>query len=168
MKWMYIGAMTMLLGSAIAIQAASPSTTSSSVNAPANVDQSKRAARLLRDISADGMAITSVAARMDSLAQNGNAKWTDYDRHWNEIAPSVEDMRMKLGRLEAMESSLSPAERMELDQCKPLIGEIQSRTRQFNTLLNTPGVQTSDTRFKTYSRSLRNEAGKLEKLTPAT
>jgi len=50
MKWshignsgLWLGAMTMLFGSMLAVQAASSSTTSSSIN---RVDQSKKAARL--------------------------------------------------------------------------------------------------------------------------
>jgi hypothetical protein len=153
MKWTGIGAM--LLGSVVAIQAASTSTT-------------QKAETLLREINTDSMAVRSVAAGLDRLAENGGAKWIDYDRQWNEIAPSVEDMQMKLARLEAMQSSLTPAERTELDQRRPLIGEIRSMMQQFVTLLNMPGVQTSDARFKTYARSLRNDADKLRTIAPAT
>lgn len=152
--------MAMLLGSAFALEAASTST---------NVgDQSKEAARLLRDIKADAVQVRSAAAHWDSLAASSGAKWIDYDRQWNEIKPSVEDMQMKLARLERIQSALSPAERTELDQSKPAVAEIQSRTHQLLTLLDKPGVQTTNAKFKTYARSLRNEAGKIEKLTPAS
>ncbi len=159
---LWLGAMTMLLGSVVSIQAAS--TASSSNN---GADSSKRATRLLRQIKADALAVRSAAAQLDSLTEGSSARWLDYDRQWNEIKPSVEDMQMKLARLETMQSALSPAERTDLNQIKPLIGEIQSRTHQFITLLDIPGVQTGDAKFKTYARSLRSEADKLEKLTPA-
>ncbi len=172
MKWshignsgLWLGAMTMLFGSMLAVQAASSSTTSSSIN---SVDQSKKAARLLRDIKADGVTARSAAARLDRLAVSSGAKWLDYDRQWNEIMPSVEDMQIKLARLEAMQSALSPAQRAELDRSKPLIEEIQSRTHQSLTLLDAPGAQTSDQKWKACARSLRNEADKLQKLAPAT
>jgi hypothetical protein len=172
MKWtqlgnagLWLGAMTMLSGSVAVVQAASPSSTSSSAS---GVDGSQKAARLLRDIKADALEVRSAAAHFDSLAESAGAKWIDYDRQWNEIKPPVEDMQIKLRLLEAKQSALSPAQRTELDQSKLLIEKIQSTTHQFFTLLETSGVQTSDVRFKTYARSLRNEADKIEKLTPAT
>jgi hypothetical protein len=152
--------MLTLLGSALALQAASTSTNAG--------DQSKQAARLLREIKTDATQIQSSAARLDNLAASSSPKWLDYDREWNEIKPSVEDMRIKLARLEIRQSALSPAERTELDQIKPLVVEIRSRTHQLLTLLDKPGVQTSDAKFKTCARSLRNEADKLEKLVPAS
>jgi hypothetical protein len=158
MKRTYI--MMALLGSALALQAASTSTTVG--------DQSTQASRLLRDIKADAVQVRSDAARVDTMAANSNTTWMDYDRQWNVIKPCVEDMQMKLARLERIQSSLSPAERTDLDQVKSLVGEIQSGTHQFLTLLDKPGVQTSDARFKTYASSLRSEAGKLETIVPAS
>jgi hypothetical protein len=158
MKRTYI--MMALLGSALALQAASTST---------NVgDQSKQASRLLREIKADAVQIRSDAARLNTMAANSNTTWMDYDHQWNVMKPCVEDMQMKLARLERIQSSLSPAERTDLDQMKPLVGEIQSRTHEFLMLLDKPGVQTSDARFKTYASSLRNEAGKLQTIVPAS
>ena len=82
--------------------------------------------------------------------------------------PSVEDMRIKLARLATMQSALSPAQRAEVDGSKPLIEEIQSTTHRRHTLLDAPGAQTSDAKFKAYARSIRNEADRLQKLAPAT
>jgi hypothetical protein len=158
MKRTYI--MMALLGSALVLQAASTST--------AVVDQSKRASRLLRDIKADAVQIRSDAARLNTMAANSNTTWMDYDHQWNVIKPCVEDMRMKLARLEMIQSSLSAAERTDLDQMKPLVSQIQSRTHEFLTLLDKPGIQASDARFKMYASSLRNEAGKLETIVPAS
>lgn len=160
----WFGTMTMLLGSAFMVRAAAPSTVSTSAHA---VDQSKQAARLLRDIKADAVSVRTAAMGLDTLTASSAARWLDYDRQWNEIKPSVEDMQIKLARLEPMKSALSPAERTELDQSKPVIGEIQNRTHQLFTLLGTPGVQTKDAKFKAYASSLKNEADKLEKLVPA-
>jgi hypothetical protein len=57
-------------------------------------------------------------------------------------------------------------ERKEVDQSKILIQEIQAKTRELRNMLDQPGVQTSDAKFKTYARSIRNEAGKLERTVP--
>lgn len=162
MKTTYVAAM--LLGSVFLACAASPTTTAAAAK---GADQPK-AARYLRDIRADAAQIQSTAAHLDELAASTGATWIEYDREWNLIKPSVEDMQLKLARLETMQSALSPAERAEVDQSKPLVGEIQNRTHQFLTLLDTPGVQTSDTKFKAYASSLKNDAGKLEKLVPAS
>ncbi len=169
MKWthignasLWIGAMTMLFGSAIVVQAAS-SSTPSRVN---GIDRSKQSARLLREIKADAEAVRSGATHLDNLAESASAKWSDFDRQWNEMAPSVEDMQIKLARLETMQSALTPAERTEVDRTKPLVQAIQSRTNRFLTLLDTPGVPTTDAKFKAYARSLRNEANQIEKLVP--
>jgi hypothetical protein len=158
MKRTYI--MMALLGSALALQAASTSTNT--------VDQSKQASRLLREIRADAIQIKSDAARLNTMAANSNTTWMDYDHQWNVMKPRVEDMQMKVARLERIQSSLSAAGRTDLEQMKPLIGEIQSGTHQFLTLLDKPGVQTTDARFKTYASSLRNEAGKLQTTVPAS
>ena len=157
---LWLGTMTMLLGSLAVVQAASSSAKAG--------DESKKAAQLFRDIRADAVKIRTAAARLDTLSASPASKWLDYDRQWNEIMPSAEDMQMKLARLETLQAAISPAEHTELDQSKRLIEEIQSRTHQLRVLLDKPGVQTSDPRFKTYSRSLRNEAQKLEKTDSAS
>jgi hypothetical protein len=167
MKWKYIsnvglwvGTMTMLLGSAVLAQAAPPSAKAG--------DEPQKAARLLRDIKADAMQVRSAATRLESLTKSSSAKWLDYDRQWNEIKPPVEDMQIKLARLETMQAAISPAERAKLDQSKLLVPEIQTRTRELRTLLDKSGVQTNDAKFKAYARSLRTEAGKLENTAPAS
>ena len=157
---LWLGTMTMLLGSMAVVQAASSSAKAG--------DESKKAAQLFRDIRTDAVKVRTAAARLDTLSASPASKWLDYDRQWNEIMPSVEDMQMKLDRLETLQAAISPAEHAELDQSKSLIAEIQSRTHQLRVLLDEPGVQTSDPRFKTYSRSLRNEVQKLEKADSAS
>lgn len=157
---LWLGTMTMLLVSMVVVQAASSSAKAG--------DESKKAAQLFRDIRADAVKVRTAAARLDTLSASPASKWLDYDRQWNEIMPSVEDMQMKLARLETLLAAISPAEHAALDQSKSLIVEIQSRTHQLRLLLDRPGVQTSDPRFKTYSRSLRNEAQKLEKADSAS
>jgi hypothetical protein len=160
MKWKQItrigtfGIMAMWLGSAVWSSAAA---TSGKVT-----DESQKAARLLRDIQADSVQVRAAAARLYHMTASSNAAWIDYDRQWNEIKPFVEDMQIKLDRLENMQATISPAERKAVDQSKLLVQEIRSRTRGLRTLLDKPGVQPTDARFKAYARSLRNEAVKLE------
>ena len=149
------GTVALVIGSTVLAQAAS---------APGmEKGDSHTAARLLREIRADAVQVHQSAVHLDKLTQSPAAKWTDYDRQWNEIKPSVEDMQLKLGRLEAMQTAISPGERKEVDQSKILIQEIQARTHELRNLLDKPGVQTNDAKFKTFAKSLRNEAVRLEK-----
>jgi len=129
-----------------------------------NGNSSQKAARILVGIKVDATQVRSAAARLDDLTKSANAQWLDYDRQWNELQPSVERMQIKLERLEAMQNSLSPSESNELGQYKVLIQEIQGRARELRALLDKPGVQMNDVKFKTYARGLLSETGKLEKL----
>jgi hypothetical protein len=133
-----------------------------------NKNESQETGRLLRDVRSDAMQVRSAAAQWEHLTTSSDAKWVEYDRQWNEIKPAVEDMQMKLARLETMHAGISPAERQELDQSKLLVSEIRSRTHELRALLDKPGVQTKDAHFNRYSRYLRSEAAKLEKITAAS
>jgi hypothetical protein len=155
-----LGTVTLLLGTVVSAQAATPSAKTT--------DESQKAAQLLRDIKADAMQVQSAASRLDGLTKTSGATWLEYDRQWNEIKPAQEDMEMKMWRLERMQANISPAERQKLDQAKPMIGEIQLRTHELRTLLDQPGVQTSNVKFKTYARGLRNNASKLERSASAS
>ena len=154
---LWLGMVTMLFGSAVLVQAANTSRS--------GVNEAHVAARLIRDLKADAIQVRSAAMLLDTLTKNPSATWLDYDRQWNEIKPSVEDMQMKLVRLEGMQSAISAAERQEIDQSKVLIEEIQGRTHQLRTLLDEPGVRTTDPKFKAYARSLSREASQLERTT---
>jgi hypothetical protein len=90
------------------------------------------------------------------------------EEQWNEIKPAQEDMQMKMWRLERIQANISPAERQKFDQAKPMIREIQLGTHDLRTLLDQPGVQTSNVKFKTYARGLRNNASKLERSASAS
>lgn len=167
MSWKHIahagmcfGTMTMLLGLSVLAQPAASSGQTK--------NESQETARLLRDVRADAMQVRSAAAQLDHLTRSPGAQWVEYDRQWNEIKPPVEDMQMKLARLETMHAAISPAERQELAQSKLLIQEIQSRTHELRALLDKPGVQTKDAHFDRYARYLRSEAAKLEKITAAS
>jgi hypothetical protein len=71
-------------------------------------DESQKAVRLLQGIRADAIQVRSAALRLDSLTKTTDAKWLDYDRQWNEIKPAVEDMQIKLARLETMQGRFLP------------------------------------------------------------
>jgi hypothetical protein len=156
---LWLGAIA-LLGTAVVAQAASASAKSE--------DESHHAARLLRAIRSDAVQVRSAAAQLNRLTNRPSATWLDYDGQWNAIKPAVEDMQMKLARLESLQASLSPAQRQEIDQSKSMIEQIQGGTHQLRVLLDKPGVQTNNVQFKDYARRLRNEAAKLEQTSTAS
>lgn len=131
-----------------------------------STDDSHKAAQLFRDIKADAAQVRAAAAHLGELAGGPGATWLEYDRQWNEMKPSVERMQMHLATLDAMQAAISPIERKDLDQCKLLIEEIQSRTHQLRALLDNPGMHITDAKFKVYARSLTSDSRKLEKAVP--
>jgi hypothetical protein len=152
---LWLGAIAMFLGSAGLVHAAAlPAATG---------QQSHDAAWLYRAIKADAMQVRSAAFRLENLTMTPHATWMDYDGQWNAIKPSVEDMQIKLVRLEALQASSAPAQRKELDQSRQLIQEIQSRTHGLRVLLDRADFHKNDPRFKEYARGLTSEAGRLER-----
>jgi hypothetical protein len=143
----WLGALTLLLGTVAGMQAA---------------DESKTAVQLFKAIGADAVQVRSAAASLNKMTADPAATWEQYDRQWNQIQPAVEDMQIRIARLEKMETAISPAERADVERSKQLIQQIRNRTRDFLALLDKPGVQTMDARFKTYAKSLLSEAGKLD------
>ena len=166
MKWTNIGNPGLCLGVALitvgaaAAQAATP--------AAKAADESQTAARLLSGIRADAAQVQSAAEKWENLTKSSTANWKDYDLQWNEIAPPVEDMQIKLDRLESMSGSLSEVQRGEVDQAKQTVQEIRSRTDQLISLLDAPGFKTGDMRFRSDTRNLSSDAGKVEKTIAAS
>lgn len=126
-------------------------------------NQSQEGLRLLHDIHVDAMQIQTAARHLESLTSTPSPKWLQFDEQWNEIKPPVEDMDIRIARLEKIQSSLSPAQRADLDQSKMLANQIRTRTRELRNLLDKPGVSTSDKMFRTYARDLTSESNKLAK-----
>jgi hypothetical protein len=149
-----IATATLLMAGAFTLQAAS--------NTPKPAGNSKEAATLLRDVKNDAAHVQSVAAHLKDLTAASGAKWTDYDRQWNEIKPSVEDMHEKMWRLENIRAQMTPAEQKEYDQSKPLFQKIEARTHELRQLLDKPGVRTTNSKFKSYANGISSEATKLE------
>jgi len=148
-----LGTVALLVSGAMLLQAASTAKAT---------DESKTAAQLLRDIRSDASQVQSAAAELNKLTASANATWVEYDRQWNVMKPAVEDMQMKLYRLQGMQAKISSAEQKELNQSKTLIEQIQARTHELRVLLDKTGVQTNDPKFKLYATSLKRESSQLE------
>jgi hypothetical protein len=131
---------------------------SASFAAPSPAKSTDEAGRLLRSVAADARQIHSHAVAFDKLTQESGATWKEYDREWNETQPVVEMMQMKIARLEAIESSLSPSEKQALEQAKADFQKISWRTRELGNLVDMVPPDLSSPQFKTASRNLVKEA----------
>lgn len=121
-------------------------------------DESARGTRLLQSVAADARQIRLAASEMEKLTNDSSATWQQYDRQWNEIQPAVETMRMKIARLEAMESSLSANEKKALDQSKAEYQKIAWQSRELGKLVDTVPPDLRAPKFKVDSRDLVKEA----------
>src|SRR5579862_5906767 len=125
-------------------------------------DQHREAVKALRDIKADAGQVRLAAMSLNALTKESHVRWLDYDKQWNEIKPAVEDMDIKLSRLERMQATLSPAEREDLEKCRPLIQEIRRGTHDLRALLDQSGVNLGDKKFSAEARGLLREADNLQ------
>jgi hypothetical protein len=73
-------------------------------------------------------------------------------------------MRIKIARVEAMESSLSPSEKQALDQSKSALNEIAWRSVELGKQVDTIPPNLNDGRFNIESRNLVKEAREIAKL----
>lgn len=127
-------------------------------------DESARATRLLNSVAADARQIETVASELDKLTKDSSATWKQYDRKWNEIQPVVEKMQIKIARLEAMESSLSPAEKQSMDQSKLALQKIAWHSAELGKLVDTVPADLNDPKFRAESWDLLKEAREIAKL----
>ena len=148
-----LAAVLMLTGTAFAA--------SSSYQAFGLTPQSREADRLLRDIRSDARQVRTHAWRWDRLSINGTATWQQSDRQWNQIKPAVEDMQIKLGRIEAMLATLPAWERSTIASTRPLVDLIARNTHDLRVMLDKPNVNLTSTRSQRRSGSLAVEAGRL-------
>jgi hypothetical protein len=130
--------------------------------APSNAkDESAKGARLLKSVAADARQIRMAASEFENLTKDSSATWRQYDRQWNEIQPAVETMRMKIGRLEAMGSSLSAAQKQALERSKADCQKIVWQSRELGKLVDTVPANLSTPKFKIESRDLVKEASDI-------
>ena len=62
------------------------------------------------------------------LSSEPGARWTDFDREWNAIKPTQEEIDRAAQRLEQMKSSLPAPEEQQFAMMKPRIAAIDSAT----------------------------------------
>lgn len=161
MKFNRLGHLTLLLGTTTAIVLGSAITVQAA-DASAAPTESARTVATDRVITADAMQVRQAAQQLNHLTQSSAATWLDYDRQWNEIKPSVEDMQSKLDHLEAT------AAHSNFNEEKRLVGEISGCTHELYQLLNQPGVQTTNPKFADYARTLSREAQNLAHIAKAS
>jgi DNA repair exonuclease SbcCD ATPase subunit len=120
-------------------------------------------AKLLKDVRANAARVRTAAQDLEKLSRNNRAKWLDYDKRWNEIKPSAEELSMELVRLDSMRASLPASEQQTVDKLKPLVERIEGRTHELRMLLDRPGVNLKSPKFESYGQSLVRDARSLSK-----
>ena len=131
---------------------------SASFASPSPTKAQDKGARLLKSVAMDARQIQSAASGLERLTKNSDATWKQYDRQWNEIQPVVETMHMKIARLEAIGTSLSPNEKQALEQAKADYQKIAWRSRDLGKLVDMVPPDLSSQKFKIDSRDLAKEA----------
>lgn len=125
--------------------------------------ESSQAARLLKEIKANAMQIQTSASKLEKLAKTPDAKWQDYDQQWNLIKPAQERIDVVMRRLEAMQASLSPAERQTIDQTKRDVQAIAGATHDLWVRLGQPNVDLKTPALNADARRLDKAARELSK-----
>jgi hypothetical protein len=127
--------------------------------------QSREAAKLLKDIRMDAREVAKHAQRFETLSTKSTAKWQAFDTQWNEIKPSVEDMSMKLSRLQKMEASLPEGQQKAIENSEPLVRNIAGDTHDLYQLVDQGMTNLPRKQFKQESGELANAAHKLAQVT---
>lgn len=135
---------------------AAPTTTAAKPTAEA-----REVSKLLGDIAADARAVRVQARQIEKLARRPAPTYQAYDKHWNEMKPKVEEVSLKLDRLEKIRGSALPWQQQAIDRSALLINQISSNTEKLRTFLNEHGTNLSDPMFKTYGQTLARGAHEL-------
>ncbi len=138
-----------------------------STNPNTSNSESREAAKLLREIRLDARQVRARAWQWDLLAKRQTSAWYRFDRQWNSIKPAVEDMNMKLARLERMQPRLTSWERQAVEASKPLVAGINSETHNLRTTLDKFYADLSlvpSPAFRTDSRILARDSGRLARV----
>jgi hypothetical protein len=126
------------------------------------------AAKLLKDIRMDARAIDTHARRMVAMSSDNTTKWSAFDKQWNEIKPSEEDIQLKLNKLQPMRASLSPSQQKALAAIPPLYDKIASTARDVRAALNPGAGGIERTALREHSAALANDSMELgEAVAPA-
>lgn len=129
----------------------------------------REATKLLHGIAADARMVRMHARKAERLSKEASPTWSAYDHQWNAMAPNIEDMSMKLGRLQGMRASLPDWQQQAIDHTAPLIREVAGNSKEFRTFLNEHGSDLTNPMFGTYagkifnaSREIAQTAGKTK------
>ena len=156
-----------LAGSLLVFGSVAMAAPAASAPNPSAKDQ-RVAANLLKDIRMDARTIDTHARRIVAMSGDKTTKWHAFDKQWNEIKPSEEDMQLKLDRLQPMRASLSPAEQKEFDAVSPLYNGVAVNTHDVRAALNPPAGGIEWAALRQRSRALAKDSMELgEAVTPA-
>lgn len=120
--------------------------------------ESQEAGKLLRSVGMEARAVLRHARQLEKLSRGSFTNWQDYDRQWNEIKPTVEQMSMHLAHLEAIRSSTLPWQQGAITRSAALIRKVEANTHKVRTYINAHPSGLSSDALKLYERSLSRDA----------
>lgn len=126
--------------------------------APSPSNNSTEPVRLLKSVAADARQIRAEATEFHNLTKDSSATWAQYDRQWNELQPRVEMLGRKIASLESMESSLTDAQKQDLNQSKADYQKISWQSRQLGKMVDTVPPNLQSQQFKMETRQVVNES----------
>lgn len=111
-----------------------------------------------RDLRSEARQVRSAALYIDRLAGEPSTTWAQMDKQLNVIKPAQEAMVEHLNRLEAMNQSLTPAERRAVNDAKLKVDDISARTHELRAMLDQHNVDVKSPKFKDTGLRMAHDA----------
>lgn len=156
-----------LLGVLLAVSAMSFAGTSKSTvqarptKASSTWDTHKEATDLLSGIETDSRHIATLADEVIMLRRQPAVAWTSHGSTLMEIREAVNDMGMKLSRLETIRSSALPWQQQAIDRVAPLVRLTADNVQDAILFLNANQHGLWKPEYGKYTRNMAAEAGQI-------
>jgi hypothetical protein len=133
----------------------------STVQSSSTWDTHKEATNLLTGIETDSRHIRSLANELDVLRMHLTVDWSSHGQKLEEIKQAVNDMGMKLSRLESIRSSALPWQQQAIDRVAPLVRLTADNTQDAILFLNANLHGLWKPEYGKYTRNMADEAGQI-------
>jgi hypothetical protein len=133
----------------------------STVQSSSTWDKHKEATNLLTGIETDSRHIRSLANELDVLRMHLTVDWSSHGQKLEEIKQAVNDMGMKLSRLESIRSSALPWQQQAIDRVAPLVRLTADNTQDAILFLNANLHGLWKPEYGKYTRNMADEAGQI-------
>ena len=130
--------------------------------APAkSANQSDEAARLIREVQVSAQQVSAHAQDWAHLATTSQATWAAYDKQWNMIKPAMEELSLRLSRLEVLRSVLPQIQQDAIRSSQVLDREMTRDTHALEAMLTTHSKEPKNPAFRKHAGALWREAQQM-------